>query len=74
MATNKNSLSYNFCFNFTIGCNFIMNKKAYTYIGQTYERFENGDTENIALVREIGTMNYKALNMNKYGNNEIRFI
>lgn len=73
MAINKETLSYNVAFEMTIGCEFRMNGKEYIYIGQTFERLDDGH-ETIAIVREIGTMNYKALNMSKYGDRLIEFL
>ena len=69
----KDTLAYYSAFHFTIGCNFKMGNKIYTYVGQTYERFDDR-SETIIIVREMGTLDYKALTLKKYGEKKVAVI
>ena len=57
-------------FDLCIGDAFMMDKKFYVYVGQTFEKRE-GFSETIVIAREDGTTNYKALNLSKYEKKQI---
>ena len=69
----KDTLTVYSALHFTPGCNFKMGNKIYTYVGQTYERFDDR-SEAIIIAREMGTTDYKALTLKKHGEKKVAIV
>lgn len=49
-------------------------KKVYSYVESVIEYFPKGETITIVIIREVGTINYKAIKYSDIENKEIKIV